>query len=575
MKVSRKGIRLSPSDLMVFAECKHATWRDFELAHGRGPEPARDYDRSLAERGKEHEDAYKEQLRERGLQIAEIRGKDVVQKTEAAIAQGADVIAQAALERPPWRGFADFLERIDEPSDLGPFSYEVVDTKLKESPTPSHVLQLVVYSTMLADLQGRMPTYAHLQLGSGERVSLRLTEFLSYAQRSQQQMEDFLEQPFDARPVPCDACAHCSWQDVCNERWKKEDSLYRVAGIRHNQVHKLEAAGITTMKALSTFEGRVPRMAQKTFDGLHTQAILQHSRDCGSEPTYTLRDPVPGKGFELMPLPDTGDLFYDIEGYPYFQEEDCKGLEYLHGVWGQGVFKAFWAHTLAEEKVSLRALFEYFRECMEEYPEACIYHYAPYEITALRRLTTRHSYGEGQLDEWLREGRFVDLYSVVRGGIYTSEPGYSIKDLEVFYDISRDGDIKAGDVSITAYEEYINTGSQKFLDQLEEYNRIDCVSTEGLRDWLLEIRPDEEWRERQEGKTESSMKTDATFHDLWMMLDEADLSDKEREQLYNLASFHWRESKPAAWAVFDARDKPNEELIDDMNCLAELTLVKN
>jgi hypothetical protein len=32
---------------------------------------------------------------------------------------GAEVIYQAALVAPPWLGYADFLERVDESSDLG------------------------------------------------------------------------------------------------------------------------------------------------------------------------------------------------------------------------------------------------------------------------------------------------------------------------------------------------------------------------------------------------------------------------------------------------------------------------
>jgi predicted RecB family nuclease len=61
------------------------------------------------------------------------------------------------------------------------------------------------------------------------------------------------------------------------------------------------------------------------------------------------------------------------------------------------------------------------------HPGARIYHYAAYEITALRRLTALHGLGEAFLDRLLRERRFVDLYAVVRGGIVAFEPDYSIK----------------------------------------------------------------------------------------------------------------------------------------------------
>ncbi len=41
--------------------------------------------------------------------------------------QGADVIYKATLIQEPWAGRADFLIRVETPSELGAWSYEVVD----------------------------------------------------------------------------------------------------------------------------------------------------------------------------------------------------------------------------------------------------------------------------------------------------------------------------------------------------------------------------------------------------------------------------------------------------------------
>src|SRR3546814_13588148 len=91
------------------------------------------------------------------------------------------------------------------------------------------------------------------------------------------------------------------------------------------------------------------------------------------------------------------------------------GLEYLHGVWADDSFHAFWAHDHAAEAQALERLLAFFRNRLTAYPQARIYHYAPYEITALRRLTTRYGIGEAFLDRLLRDRRIVDLYAVVRG----------------------------------------------------------------------------------------------------------------------------------------------------------------
>lgn len=60
-------------------------------------------------------------------------------------------------------------------------------------------------------------------------------------------------------------------------------------------------------------------------------------------------------------------------------------------------------------------------------PSAHLYHYAPYERTALRRLASMHAIAETMVDEILRTNRMIDLYRVVREGVRIGEPGYSIK----------------------------------------------------------------------------------------------------------------------------------------------------
>src|SRR3546814_20063507 len=102
-------------------------------------------------------------------------------------------------------------------------------------------------------------------------------------------------------------------------------------------------------------------------------------------------------------------IFYDVEGVPVYR----GGLEYLHGVWSDGRFDAFWAHDHAAEARALSQLLASFRKRLGAYPSARIYHYASYEITALRRLTATHGIGEAFLDRLLRERPFVDLLAEI------------------------------------------------------------------------------------------------------------------------------------------------------------------
>ena len=569
-------IRLSASDLMRLTACPHAARLDLAYLRGGNLVPVDDSEEAifLQQHGDRHEIAHLLRLGAEARKVVRIKTdgvpfEEAVRATQDALKAGPDIVFQGALAGGMWGGFADFLERVPVPSELGTFSYEVADTKLKRKPAPGHVFQLVLYSDLLSQVQGRAPERAHIQLGTGERTSFRLSEYSDYARLARDRLEDFVQTPPQTRPVPCSHCDLCRWRVRCAGEWQETDSLYLTAGVTRSQVAKLEAAGIETMRMLAQHEGSVPRLADATAEKLRIQGRLQHARKTG-EPTFALRPHVPGKGFDLMPRPASGDLFYDIEGDPFYSEAGSEGLEYLHGVWDGEEFAALWSHDLVEEKETLASLFDLFEERLRRHPNAHIYHYAAYEITALRRLATRHGIGEARLDQWLRERRFVDLYAVVRGGIFASEPSYSLKDMEAFYDMPRTGEVTTAGASIIAYEKWRDTGDAGILAEIEDYNRMDCVSTERMRDWLLEIRPERPWLEIGEGETERSLEQQSENEELLDLLSASGLPEERRRVLYDLGVFHWRESKPQAWSVFDSAAKDFEDLCDDMECLAGL-----
>ena len=233
-------------------------------------------------------------------------------------------------------------------------------------------------------------------------------------------------------------------------------------------------------------------------------------------------------------------------------------------------FSAFWAHDHGAEARALSDLLDFFRAQLAAYPAARIYHYAPYEVTALRRLTTKYGIGEAFMDRLLRERRFVDLYAVVRGALIGSEPNYSIKSMEAFYGLTREGEVKTAGGSVVAYEHWRETGDQQILDEIENYNRVDCVSTEHLRDWLVAIRPRRRGRllARPQPKRRSTRMPRRRPSAL--NLQRPDLPADLQELLFNLGLFHNREAKPAKWAVFDSVAKDEDDLIDDLDALAGL-----
>ena len=199
--------------------------------------------------------------------------------------------------------------------------------------------------------------------------------------------------------------------------------------------------------------------------------------------------------------------------------------------------------------------------------------YAPYEVTALRRLTTKYGIGEAFLDRLLRERRFVDLFSVVRGALIGSEANYSIKSMEAFYDRKREGEVKTAGGSVVAYERWRETGEQQILDDIEDYNRIDCISTQELREWLVRIRPLAPWPSLGQDGGAKETEEDIDTQSLRSALSASRLSPERQETLFNLGLFHKREAKPAQWAVFDSVGKEQEDLIDDLEALGGLEAI--
>src|SRR5207245_4877614 len=118
------------------------------------------------------------------------------------------------------------------------------------------------------------------------------------------------------------------------------------------------------------------------------------------------------------------------------------GSEYLSGAVtldpaGTPFYRPFWAFTERDERQAFESVMDLIMASWGAHDEMHVYHYAPYEPGAFKRLMGRYATREEELDKLLRAGRFVDLYGVVRQGVRAGIERYSIKNLEVFYGYDR------------------------------------------------------------------------------------------------------------------------------------------
>lgn len=592
------GIAYSASDLVNFLECEHLTSLDLINLETPLPKTADDDEaRLIQDKGHEHERRFAEALKARHASFVDIAaaGGSLEQKVTAtleAMRAGTEIIYQATLRDGCLIGHADFLRRVSLPSGLGDYSYEVLDTKLARSAKAKFIVQLGFYSTLLTKAQGVEPLSMYVVLGNGTEAPFRCADYSQYIDLL---LERFLERAngasADTYPDPCTKCAQCKWSELCEERRISDDHLWQVANITRQQIKKLQAAGVPTLAALATVpdDVRVPKMTLETLAKLRHQASLQLKAKQTGENCLELLpiDTDSVHGFSRLPRPDEGDLFFDMEGDPL--EEG--GLEYLFGLYlfedGKPVFKAFWAHSRAEEKVAFEQFMDFVTGWLKRYPGAHIYHYAAYERTALEKLMSLHGTREAEVDNLFRASKLVDLYKVVREAIRVSEPRYSIKNIEHFYLEKRTGDVKNAGASIVYYEKWKETGDPALLKEIEDYNFDDVRSTFELQQWLLTLRPENlSWATPGSGNgdqtPELGQMTDAELRLLpyraqlveSLPEDRSTWGARERlkELTFQLLDFHRRAAKPEWWAMFSRMEMSTDELLDDGECLAGLTL---
>ncbi|MBV9439578.1 MAG: TM0106 family RecB-like putative nuclease [Candidatus Eremiobacteraeota bacterium] len=616
----------SATDLNNFLACEHLTARDLEtLLHGEErPRGTSEQAELLARLGEEHERAYLQRLA-REHRVVEIirpgagdRGalETAAAETERRMAEGAEVIYQATFLHDGWLGHADFLRKVPGGAGRWAWHYEVEDTKLARRAEPYFLLQLCYYSEHVARIQGAAPEHAYLVLGDGTRHPFRVAEFDAYYRSVKRRFLAHVADPPSATyPFPNPHCGLCVWNDACVVRRERDDHLSLVANITRLQTARLNDRGITTLAALGRAgeSERPPRMAVRTFETLRRQARLQDEqrallRAGAANPMRyeVLRDGTePKRGFCLLPEPSAGDVFFDIEGDPFYEVEN--GLEYLFGVYVEPErrYHSFWGcdrdgsppRDRFAEKRAFEALIDFLVARRASWPEMHVYHYASYEPTALKRLAQRHATREAEVDRMLREGWLVDLYRVVRQSVAVGQPSYSIKKIEEYYGKrGEESNIKGGSESVLRFEEWLTSRSSggerddTILADLESYNRYDCVSTHGLRAWLLELR--EEAAERFAADL-PFLRPDETpleepsndFADLKRDLDAAIPGDFDPDAaapadraklLWNarqMLDYYHRELKPVYWQFYDrlatyAEDP--EALRDDGEALIEL-----
>ncbi|MGV8873613.1 MAG: TM0106 family RecB-like putative nuclease [Rhodococcus sp. (in: high G+C Gram-positive bacteria)] len=580
----------SASDLAAAAACEFGLLRRLDGLTGLIPravaEPDPMLDRTSA-LGFEHERHQRERFEQRypgGVLAMDRPGRtaqemaDAAWATFAALTARTPVVYQATFFDGRFLGFCDFL--VAQGS-----SYAVYDTKLSRHAKVPALLQLAAYADAL-QAGGITPSDdVHLMLGDGSDSAHALAEILPVYRQSREHLQDILDEHhaegtvvdwFDPRYSGCGQC------EACTVEVERHRDLVLVAGMRGSTREKLLAAGIATVDELAESTRTVDGMSTRTAANLRAQAALQVRQEHSGDAEFEIFD---AEALGVIPEPDPGDIFFDFEGDPLWAEAGSTdwGLEYLFGVYtADGDFLPFWAHDRAQERGALIEFLDYVSARRAAYPNMHVYHYAPYEKTALLRLAGRYGVGEDAVDDLLRHDVLVDLYPVVRSAVRIGARSYSIKKLEPLYmPAARDGDVTDAAASIVEYANWCDLRDQgkdaeaaALLADIAEYNRTDCESTLRLRDWLLDRASDAGVHPRVNQQLELEERAGDSASPLELELAEyAGLpwnrtSTQQAVALFSGAiGYHRRERKPFWWGHFDRLTEPLDEWADAADVL--------
>lgn len=600
----------SASDLVIAATCEYQLLRKLDEKLGRSPKPDFAPDAMLertATLGDVHEHRVLDEFvaefgpwdSATGKGVYDVVPASAMDRTSLsakhaesinALRSGADVVFQAAFFDGQFHGRSDFL--VKRPGG----QYAVFDTKLARHAKVTALLQLAAYGDQLQQAGITPDPTVTLVLGNRVHSDHQLAEILPvFKERRERFLGMTAAHVSDDCPVAWgdprySACGRC---DYCAEQVQLHRDLLMVAGMRISRRKKLIEAGVTTIDQLAG----LPVVGDPTLLRLREQAQLQTGNgtpdgtvkytDKSGEAKSVSYKVLPENTLGRLPAPDPGDIFFDFEGDPLWQDPVSGkwGLEYLFGVienpvepGAEPVFRPFWAHSRPEEGQAFVDFLEYVAKRRANYPGMHIYHYAAYEKTALRNLSLTHVVGETAVDDLLRQGVLVDLYDTVRHSIRVSENSYSIKKLEPLYmgQHLRSGDVTDAGASVVAYADYCTARdadkpeeAAAILESIRDYNEYDCLSTLELRNWLLAraaersivpggLVPEFTSAEDPQPKYEAAPEETALF-DYLAALPEDQHSTAESRAIGIVAAgvgYHRREDKQYWWGHFDRLEKP-------------------
>ncbi len=402
--------------------------------------------------------------------VYEITSEDMDEaalETLEQMKQGAETIASAVLTHEHFVGRPDLLEKVEGKSELGDWYYVAVDIKRSRHLKDEYKFQGVFYAELLNKIQNVKPQNGYVMHSNGVVDSYSISEFQVEYDLLLEQMNDVLHG--ERKPhFLTSACKQSPWFSECESDTRECGHLSLINRIWRSEVEALERGGIKTVEELANASrDTVLKVSGITSDRayfLQQQAIAITDQEV--------------KVVGQIEFPEDGEVALTID----IESDPLRDVHYLFGVLvsekdGSSTYHPFLAKDPSEEEQAWHAFIEF----VAEYQGAFIYHYGWYEQDVFRKMAEK--YGIQQVVQQMFDEKMIDVLTRMREKVIFPTPFYSLKDIAKSLGFRWRSSDASGLDSILWYNDWLQTGDEKILKKIVNYNEDDVQATWFVREW--------------------------------------------------------------------------------------------
>ena len=204
-----------------------------------------------------------------------------------------------------------------------------------------------------------------------------------------------------------------------------------------------------------------------------------------------------------------------------------------------------------------------------------------------------HALFEKDLDDLLREKRFVDLHAAFKEALLASVEVYSLKELEKFTRYTRNTALHDASAARKTVEIALEMNDFKSIPNatqnvVESYNQDDCLATEALHGWLESMRsslaekghefqrPVAEPEEVSEKLRDDERRSQLLFDDLIKQLPDERVTEEHKAKwlLAHQLDYFRREDKSAWWEYFRLHSLEYEDQLAERKAIGGLQFIE-